>query len=282
MKNHICARLAGLIDIGLRRKDQQDAGIVYGRVFDQQYAIPTIIVEDGMLLGVLDGMGGTAAGGYASRQGAHYIIDSMAKAGPPEHHELLATRLEHCLKAANALLLRDVEVDQMKEGMGTTATVAALYEDHLYLAQVGDSRGYILRGNRLVRVTHDHSFIQKWIDEGKITPEQARINPHRNRITRAVGSKPELKVDISYVHLRRGDTLLLCSDGLWEMMRDEEISGVLRSIPDPFGACQVLISRANANGGDDNITVVIAKFDGDGLLPATAGDVTCLRYVKLE
>ncbi len=164
--------------------------------------------------------------------------------------------------------------------MGTTSTIAALMDDHLFLGQVGDSRAYILRGDRLVQVTRDQSLVNQLIEAGQLTEEEAETFEHNNIILQALGTADSVQVDLTFVELRQGDTLMLCSDGLSGMVRNDEIREVLRTVDDPLEACKVLTDRANQAGGHDNITVVVAKFDGDGLAPPELEDIEGLRYQK--
>jgi PPM family protein phosphatase len=156
--------------------------------------------------------------------------------------------------------------------MGTTATIAGLIDDHLFLAQVGDSRGYILRGDRLVQVTRDQSLVNQLIEAGQLTEAEAETFEHNNIILQALGTADTVQVDLTYAVLRRGDTLLLCSDGLSGMVRFDEIREVLLTVPDPLDACKVLTDKANQAGGHDNITVIVARFDGPGIGPVSPGD----------
>jgi protein phosphatase len=163
--------------------------------------------------------------------------------------------------------------------MGTTVTAAALVDDHLFFAQVGDSRGYLLRQGNLVQLTRDQSLVNQLIEAGQLTEEEAETFEHNNIILQALGTADTVQVDLTYCELKRGDKLLLCSDGLSGMVRFEDIREALRSMPEPIDACKSLTERANQAGGHDNITVIVAEFDGEGLQgPATDGEP--LKYRK--
>jgi len=149
--------------------------------------------------------------------------------------------------------------------MGTTVTAAALVDDHLFLAQVGDSRGYILREGALVQVTRDQSLVNQLIEAGQLTEEEAETFEHNNIILQALGTSDTVQVDLTYVDLRADDTLMICSDGLSGMVRSEDICGVLTELEDPVEACAKLIAAANEAGGHDNVTVDIVKFGGPNL-----------------
>ena len=155
-------------------------------------------------------------------------------------------------------------------------------DDHLFLGQVGDSRGYLLRGDRLVQVTRDQSLVNQLIEAGQLTEEEAETFEHNNIILQALGTAESVQVDLTYVELRRGDRLLLCSDGLSGMMRNDEIREVLRAIDDPLEACRELTDRANQAGGHDNVTVVIARFEGASLQPPSGEDIASLKYRKYD
>jgi serine/threonine protein phosphatase PrpC len=203
----------------------------------------------------------------------------MAIAGVPANRDEFARRLVMSVEAAGLRIFTEAKVDRARRGMGTTATIAGLIDDHLFLAQVGDSRGYMLRGERLVQVTRDQSLVNQLIEAGQLTEAEAETFEHNNIILQALGTADNVQVDLTYVVVRRGDTLMLCSDGLSGMVRFDDIHEVLLTVGDPFEACRALTDKANAAGGHDNITVIVAKFDGEGLAPSMPGDDD-LRYRK--
>jgi hypothetical protein len=146
--------------------------------------------------------------------------------------------------------------------MGTTATIAALLDQRLFVAQVGDSRAYVLRGDKFVQVSRDQSLVNQLIEAGQLTEEEAETFEHNNIILQALGTAETVQVDLTFVDLRKGDTLLVCSDGLSGMVRADEMREVLLSHREPFDACKELVDRANRAGGHDNITVIVAVFEG--------------------
>jgi len=150
-------------------------------------------------------------------------------------------------------------------GMGTTVTVAGVLHGSLYLAQVGDSRGYLVRGGVATQLTKDQSLMQRLVDAGELTEEEAELSERRNIILQALGPDPRVKVDLSHQVLRRGDTLLICSDGLSGLVKREEFADMVAAHADLPSLCSSLIDLANERGGPDNITVVAARFDGEGL-----------------
>ncbi|WP_437613277.1 Stp1/IreP family PP2C-type Ser/Thr phosphatase [Sorangium sp. So ce834] len=280
----VVLRLFGRTDVGQVREHNEDNFIVAdltkasrGLMEMDRYQV---IGERGALLGVCDGMGGAAAGEVASQLAVDIIYQRMSAGGPPQNHDELAARLVQAIEAAGLRIFSEAKLDRTRRGMGTTSTIAALMDDHLFLGQVGDSRAYVLRGDRLVQVTRDQSLVNQLIEAGQLTEEEAETFEHNNIILQALGTADSVQVDLTYVQLKQGDTLMLCSDGLSGMVRNEEIREVLRTVDDPIEACKVLTDRANQAGGHDNITVVVAKFDGDGLAEPDLADIEELRYQK--
>ena len=172
------------------------------------------------------------------------------------------------IEAAGLRIFQEAKVDRTRRGMGTTVTAAALVDDHLFFAQVGDSRGYLLRQGQLVQLTRDQSLVNQLIEAGQLTEEEAETFEHNNIILQALGTADTVQVDLTYCELQRGDMLMLCSDGLSGMVRFDDIREVLRTTPEPVEACKLLTERANQAGGHDNITVIVASFDGEGLPPS--------------
>src|SRR5580692_10537334 len=244
-----------------------------------------VVGPHGALFAVCDGMGGAAAGEIASQLAVDMLYERMIDAvddGHPPTRDELARKLVRAIEAAGLRIFQDAKLDRTRRGMGTTVTAAALVDDHLFLAQVGDSRGYLMRQGQLVQLTRDQSLVTQLIEAGQLTEEEAETFEHNNIILQALGTADTVQVDLTYVHLRLGDTLMLCSDGLSGMVRNDEIREVLRSVEDPLEACKTLTDRANQAGGHDNITVVVAKFDGASLVDATRDDVDGLRYQKYQ
>jgi protein phosphatase len=191
----------------------------------------------------------------------------------------LARRLVRAVEAAGLRIFHEAKADRSRRGMGTTVTAAALVDDVLFFAQVGDSRGYILRGDTLVQVTRDQSLVNQLIEAGQLTEEEAETFEHNNIILQALGTSDTVQVDLTFAELRKGDLLLLCSDGLSGMVRFDEIREILRSSREPLDICKALTERANQAGGHDNITVIIVEFDGNGIKPHDdSGDP--LKYRK--
>lgn len=211
---------------------------------------------------VADGMGGHEAGEVASE----IAINTMAEHMPESCN---AEALAHAVCEANLAVLRGAADGTGRPGMGTTMTAAAVFDDEVVIAQVGDSRAYLLHEGSLQRITRDHSLVADLVEQGRITEEEARVHPQRSVITRALGSDPHMQPDTYRLHVDAGDKLLLCSDGLSSMIDDAAIEAVMQANPVPEDACNALVSEALAAGGYDNVTVVVvdltAEADDDGI-----------------
>jgi protein phosphatase len=229
----------------------------------------TAIGQQGAIFAVCDGMGGAAAGEIASQLAVDIIYERLVDGlgDRPVKRDDLARRLVRAVEAAGLRIFHEAKADRSRRGMGTTVTAAALVDEILFFAQVGDSRGYILRGDTLVQLTRDQSLVNQLIEAGQLTEEEAETFEHNNIILQALGTSDTVQVDLTYCELRRGDILLLCSDGLSGMVRFEDIRETLRTGAEPLDVCKALTERANQAGGHDNITVIIVQFDGTSLKP---------------
>lgn len=201
-----------------------------------------------------DGMGGHNAGDYASRYTVQTIVDSIEK---DEHTEPVSI-IEQAIQRANQAILEKAKTDIDLEGMGTTVVVAAIVDNEMYVANVGDSRLYVV-GEEIHQVTKDHSFVQEMVRRGELNEKDARVHPDRNIITRAIGGGKPLEVDFFEVELKKEERVLMCSDGLTDMIEDEEILKILKEQKDTTKGIERLIETANENGGNDNITVVVIE-----------------------
>ncbi len=265
-------KLFARTDVGQVREHNEDnflvADLTRGIAGLQEDARDITLGIAGELFAVCDGMGGAAAGEVASQMAVDTIYKQMsegASAARPTKRNEIARRLVRSVEMAGQAIFQEAKADRARRGMGTTATAATLVDDHLFLAQVGDSRAYLLRSGTLVQVTRDQSLVNQLIEAGQLTEEEAETFEHNNIILQALGTADTVQVDLTYVHLMRGDVLMLCSDGLSGMVRNDEIREVLKALGDPMDACKALTERANLAGGHDNITVIVARFDGDGL-----------------
>ena len=231
--------------------------------------------ERGSLFVVADGMGGAAAGEIASVMATDTIFDQMRKMWGAEKEataQRFAYRLKEAVEVANSHIHSYAKAHPEVRGMGTTTTAAGVLADHLFLTQVGDSRAYLIRNGVATQLTKYQSLMQRLVEAGELTEEEAAQSERRNIILQALGPDPKVKVDLTHQDLRRGDLLVLCSDGLSGLVKREEIAEAIGQGADLPGAAERLIALANGRGGPDNITVVIARFDGDGLRTPDGGD----------
>ena len=250
-------------DIGRMRKMNQDA-----------LSTVTLNLPDGstaQLCLVADGMGGAKAGERASHIAAEVVQQQLAEGSarrlPPDdagwHSLLRAAAL-----AANKQIYAEARANQEQRGMGTTLTVALIVGERLHLASVGDSRAYLINARgvttdnaNVAQLTSDHSLVARLVDIGQITAEEARTHPQRNLLYRSVGTDPTVEIDTRSEQIAAGDVILLCSDGLFGYVRDEELARIAIETADPASACEQLINLANQRGGSDNITVVIIRVE---------------------
>src|SRR5436189_1079923 len=267
----------GKTDVGLVREHNEDCFLIADATHDKRESEPREPIEipvgpKGALLLVCDGMGGAAAGEVASQMAVDSISSALAssEASP---RDAFARRLRRAIEDANDRIYAQSRDNQNERGMGTTCTAVALVDEVLVLGQIGDSRCYVLREGRLAQVTKDQSLAWQLIEAGAMTAEEAKAFEHANIILQALGVQERVDVALSQVPLRRGDVALLCSDGLHGPVADEEILAVLVSEPDLEKAAQALIQKALDRDGPDNITVVLARFDGEGLKPPAPEDV---------
>ncbi len=214
---------------------------------------------------VADGMGGHEAGEVASRIAVTTMEAHAPKSTNPE-------ALANAVLKANEAVLRGAKDGTGKPGMGTTLTAAFVFEGEATIAQVGDSRAYLLHDGKLQRVTRDHSLVADLIEQGRLTEAEARFHPQRSVITRALGSDPNMQPDLYTLHVEEGDRLVLCSDGLCSMIADDEIEAILLDNPAPAQACDALVEEAIIAGGLDNVTVIVIDPLGDP--PSDEDEVT--------
>ncbi len=222
----------------------------------------------GSLFMVADGMGGAAAGEVASRMAADAVFSHMTSVWPDDNEvsaQRFAFRMKEAVELANNRIHSHAREHPEVRGMGTTATVAGIFGSDLYLAQVGDSRAYLIRNGQITQITKDQSLMQRLVEAGELTEEEAEQSERRNIILQALGPDPRVKVDLTWQSLRRDDLLVLCSDGLSGQVKKEEIAEVAAAAAGLMELCARLIDMANERGGPDNITAVAARFSGEGL-----------------
>ncbi|HUF75941.1 MAG TPA: protein phosphatase 2C domain-containing protein [Longimicrobiales bacterium] len=235
--------------------------------------------ERGAILLVADGMGGRAGGARASTLAVTAVRRAMADGAP--HGDGAApdgfvTRLCEALESANRDILEESEREERLRGMGTTATLAGIQDGIVYLAQVGDSRAYIVRGGSLARLTRDQSLVQDMIDSGLLDEKDAHA-VRKNVILQALGAGRAVEPAVTYHELRDGDVVLLCSDGLSHVVADEEILEAVAQSADCMTMCDRLVGLANDRGGPDNVTVLVARLEGGGLEPASGAQELASR-----
>ena len=262
----------GKTDLGLTREHNEDTFLVADLSTGNASLHPDVrdheVGPRGSLVMVADGMGGAAAGELASAMAADIIYRHLSTAwtGDPEvSASRFAFRMKEALELANQQIYAYAREHPDVRGMGTTVTAAGIFGDELYLAQIGDSRGYLIRNGVTFQLTRDQSLTQRLVDAGELTEEEAEQSERRNIILQALGPDPRIKVDLSHQKLRRGDTLILCSDGLSGVVKRDEFAQMAVQSEDLASLCSALIDLANDRGGPDNVTVVAARFDGEGL-----------------
>ena len=213
-----------------------------------------------LLLAVADGMGGHAKGEEASK----IALNAIAKSVIPElfNDTPFTELLEKGIQNANQDILDYTTKYPESSGMGTTSVCAVVKGNEVHLANVGDSRAYVISDDEIRGVTKDHSYVQALVDEGKITQAEAREHPKKNIITKAVGISPSVEADKSILTLGSDESLLLCCDGVIAHLTDEDIHKIINDSPDPQSACQKIVDTTNARGGSDNISLIILSAGG--------------------
>lgn len=231
-----------------------DTGVTREMNQDYYFATDTNLGNLPNLFIVADGMGGHKAGDYASRHTIERVVASISRNSSEEP----VTIIQEAISKANELLVAESNEDETKSGMGTTLVIATLVGDKLIVANVGDSRLYVI-SDMVRQITRDHSLVDEMVRLGELNPSEARSHPDKNIITRAIGAQKNVKADFFEVELAEDDYVLMCTDGLTNMVRDEEILDIVRSEKEPEAIAYKLVRMANDNGGRDNITVTIIK-----------------------
>ncbi|HZU01767.1 MAG TPA: Stp1/IreP family PP2C-type Ser/Thr phosphatase [Ktedonobacteraceae bacterium] len=247
---------AQLTDVGRKRPHNED---------NMAYVIPKdpeVMARKGALFIVADGMGGHAAGEVASE----IAVDTVSNVYYQDDSEDVPVALLRAIKRANALIYQRAAENMLRSGMGTTCVAAVLRGKIAYIANVGDSRAYLIRAGQAVQISQDHSWVAEQVRAGLLTEDQARSHAQRNVITRCLGTQPDVEIDVFPVELQESDSLVLCTDGLSGLISDEE----LRTIVDqhqPQESVYLLVERANENGGPDNITAIVVRVQEVGTDP---------------
>ncbi len=222
---------------------------------DYMYTSTTPVGSLPNLFVVADGMGGHNAGEYASRFTVDKVVEVISQNGQQEP----VAAMKEALTEANSQLLEEAGADPSKSGMGTTVVAATVIGDLLHVANIGDSRLYVIDHEAIRQITRDHSLVEEMVRLGEMDKATAKVHPDKNIITRAIGVTRELAVDFFEVKLRPEDMILLCSDGLTNMVEDEEIKEIVLEQKNIVEKAEKLINTANENGGKDNITVILIE-----------------------
>ena len=250
--------VAGHTHVGMKRNHNEDS---------------LLLLTEEHLYCVADGMGGHSSGEIASKIAVDELADFFRmtsrdrdctwpyKMDRARNYD--ENRLQTGIKLANVRIFEHANSDAKYHGMGTTIVTVYFSDGVAYLAHVGDSRAYFLRGKALRQLTEDHSLLNDYLKAKKLTPDEIEAFPHKNVIVRALGMKESVQVDLARLEPRPGDLFLLCSDGLSGMVSDAEIEETLNRVSDLDAACKELIEKANAAGGNDNITCILARYFPD-------------------
>ena len=259
--------IAGRTDTGLIREHNEDSflfgNLATGDVFTENdagilraEAVPAILM-------VADGVGGAASGEIASSLATQVSFDSLRERwerGALKGAVIIADSLQQAVIAANQAIHAESRANRSHHGMGTTATIALVVGGMIYFAQVGDSRAYIVRGGVARQMTKDQSLVQRMVDAGKLTPEQAERSEHRNIILQALGPEPTIVPEFTRDRLLNDDVVVLCSDGLSNQMSAAEIAAAVAASAHLETLCETLIDRAIETGAPDNVTVVVGRY----------------------
>lgn len=253
-----------MTDVGRSRTTNEDAytikDLASGRMIEAVGTDAGVDIQDrGVLLALSDGMGGAQAGEVASA----LVLESLQKALEREARGAIHEQLESAVQRANRNVFFEAKLGD-RHGMGATLIALFILADEAYIAEVGDSRGYLLRKGRLRQITRDQSLVQLLVDQGVMSADEARTSPSKNVILQAMGLAKDVRVAIARLRLRRGDRFLMCSDGVTNPISDAELQQILTQ-SDPRAACETMIALANDRGGDDNQTAIVADLTGDGL-----------------
>ncbi|HZQ25678.1 MAG TPA: Stp1/IreP family PP2C-type Ser/Thr phosphatase [Terriglobales bacterium] len=247
--------LGSLTDVGCQRENNEDAFTYWEPESDDQF------LRKGRLAVIADGMGGYEGGQEASRLAVDTVLETYQQApdGDPQ------TALIASLKTAHERIREYAESHPQLYGMGTTCTAMALSQDALYYAHVGDSRLYLVRGDHLDRLTKDHSYVGRLVESGVLSAQEAEGHPQRHILTAALGAGTDVLPDFPEhpVHIEVGDSVLLCTDGLWSMLTEDELQKAVQS-HSPAEACRELVQLAKDRGGPDNITLQIIRLTRNG------------------
>ncbi|HLM73757.1 MAG TPA: protein phosphatase 2C domain-containing protein, partial [Polyangiaceae bacterium] len=278
-------RVSGRTDVGRVRQSNEDAYLLANLSTGERSSDPSMatwsVGDRGVIIAVSDGMGGAKAGEVASALSIEGLYEGLSAPEPEgsagaEGKRDDAALLRGVIEQVSRKV-RDAGQTADRRGMGATLTAVLFRGPLAYVAEVGDSRAYLLRGGSICQVTRDQSYVQLLVDAGLLTPEQAEESPQKNIILQVMGQKEDLRVEVGRIEIRQGDRFLLCSDGLSNCVKDEDILRIAAAPSPVDAACAALVDAANEGGGSDNITVILAEVWGD--LPAPS-DGACENSVE--
>ena len=262
-------------DVGRVRKGNEDNFLVVDTTSEHVDSLPEIreinLVGNNNFFMVADGMGGPAAGEVASLLAVNTVLKET-KNKIADNQTSFVSKIEDLLQKANNTVFQNAQRHPELKGMGTTGTLAGIFNNKLFFGQVGDSRAYIIRNNTITQVTKDQSYVGQLVKSGIITEEAAKNHPQKSLILQALGTQPKLKAAITSSKLCKNDYLLICSDGLSGLVTKEEMKAVIQSSDDIASASQQLVDYSNKKGGHDNITLIIVHFASDSLAPPSNGE----------
>lgn len=272
-------RAAGRTDTGMVREANEDAFLIADLTSPETSAANPVgtytVGTCGVLLAVSDGMGGAQAGEVASALVVESLRDHLD--GDCESSQILES-VRCAIEKANHEVWQAARIPSNR-GMGATLVAVVVHTAYAFVACVGDSRVYLIRGGRIRQITKDQSYVETLVDSGAMTRDEAERSPYKHILTHAMGQRPDVRVALGRLSLRRGDVFLLCSDGLSGKVSDEDMLRVFNEGPDFHASCIHLIEVANARGGEDNSTLIIADVSG-GSLPEPSPSDTVTREVE--
>ncbi|MEX2109774.1 MAG: Stp1/IreP family PP2C-type Ser/Thr phosphatase [Gemmatimonadaceae bacterium] len=261
------AEIFGSTNVGLIRHDNQDsfmiANLETGDIATAAAPGVVSVHTAPFFMVVADGVGGAASGALASQMATDTILSELHRwwhKVPKRDRETIEKTLRRTIEIANKSIYAKAHESPEHHGMGTTTTLALVLDGEAYIAQVGDSRAYLVRGNESRQLTKDQSFVQRLIDAGRMTKKEAEQSEHRNIILQALGPEEKVVTDLYRLELKSGDYLVLCSDGLSNQVSADEIGRITRGSGQPSEICETLIEEAMHTGAPDNITVVAARL----------------------
>jgi serine/threonine protein phosphatase PrpC len=280
--------LFGMSDVGRVRKNNEDNFVVCNLTTGEVGITPALCDHTvgplGSLFMIADGMGGEASGEVASQLAAvtvpKRLYDNLKTLGTVSESNFVAL-LREAIEYANQIIFQKALGNPSYHGMGTTTTAAALFGQHLFIGQVGDSRCYLIRNKQITQLTRDQTFLNYLRDIGAEVPDDPEKDSRKGILTQAVGSSETVEVKVTYIQVNQGDRILVCCDGLYNMVPEADLLEIAARTGSFADNCKAFIEKANANGGTDNITMILAEFSGPGLSPAVAGvAVECKEFAE--